>query len=651
MKVLIFVYMLISLSSARELISLNETEILFMNFMMNQITEEDNLLLQDILEIFRRPEPVNVAPLTRSNDIRKWIDCQVCRWAGSALKKAVLNGYSEKFLTKVLSRICSGLGILTYNVCHGAIALNLPIITYIIRSTPEASAEAFCGLILQRDADPLACPYFDPRFDWEVQLPEKTNTTSFLAIDEKPLKVAIITDAHVDLLYEPSGVAACNEPTCCRKGSTAKIFNSLKVNDFVLEKSFVRVEGAEMLNVSIAQELRMKNKGASDKLFGISKPNPAGYWGDYRNCDSPVWTFEDVVDRIKETHKDIDILYYIGDTVDHGVWETSYESNTKVHRYLFDKIKATFGDIMVVPVIGNHESQPINQFAPSTITIPKLNTNWLYNVLADKWKYYLPEQAVTTLRKNGEFSYLVRPGLRVISFNNNVAYKYNWWQHYDPLDSKKHLDWLVQELYSAESKGEKVHILAHIPPGTEDLTHTWTREYNRVVNRFSSTIVAEFNGHTHSDEFRIFYNPEGNPINVAWGGGGIITYSSYNLNYKIVDFNPKTFVPVSIQNFIYNLTEANLTPKKRPRWFLLYNMTDSFGIGDLSPKTMNNLVQSMVTDQQQLLDRYAAFHSKMSDVLWPNCNDACKTDLLCQTVVTVLWDRRKCEELVTEFIK
>lgn len=30
---------------------------------------------------------------------------------------------------------------------------------------------------------------------------------------------------------------------------------------------------------------------------------PAGHWGDYRNCDTPIWAFDDVIDRITETHK------------------------------------------------------------------------------------------------------------------------------------------------------------------------------------------------------------------------------------------------------------------------------------------------------------------------------------------------------------
>lgn len=51
-----------------------------------------------------------------------------------------------------------------------------PIMAHIIRTTPEASPETFCGLILQRVSDPNFCAFNDPRFEWQVELPEKSRT-------------------------------------------------------------------------------------------------------------------------------------------------------------------------------------------------------------------------------------------------------------------------------------------------------------------------------------------------------------------------------------------------------------------------------------------------------------------------------------------
>lgn len=53
----------------------------------------------------------------------------------------------------------------------------------------------------------------------------------------------------------------------------------------------------------------------------------------------------------------------------------------------------------------------------------------------------------------------------------------------------------------------------------------------------------------------------------------------------------------------------------------------------------------MVTSQKDLLDLYAAFYSKLSDNRWAHCDVECKLSNLCKTVVTVLGERAKCDEL------
>lgn len=50
-------------------------------------------------------------------------------------------------------------------------------------------------------------------------------------------------------------------------------------------------------------------------------------------------------------------------------------------------------------------------------------------------------------------------------------------------DPAQELQWLVYELQNAEFKGEKVHILGHIPPGHSDCLKVWSHNYYRIVNR------------------------------------------------------------------------------------------------------------------------------------------------------------------------
>ncbi|XP_038220094.1 sphingomyelin phosphodiesterase-like [Zerene cesonia] len=645
MKVFLIVFIYgISVCVATKYLSSEDLQNLFFKAGKNQLNETEKNYIQDLAQILYLPQQ-DLAD-DRSLEPRSTLNCLLCRSLFAALFDLVNAGVSDEDLIVSASQICIDLSIVSPRVCHGAVLLNGPIITYIIRNTPEAEPRTFCAFFLQTNTQSNNCNYNDERYNWEVELPPPSTGSVTPKIDNKPLTVAIISDAHIDPLYEPFGVADCSDPTCCRAGQTPNSHNytyNPDTDDPIVLNSTSEVNGQIVLDIDAGKKLKQIRSKMNRNTRNSA---PAGYWGDYRNCDSPIWAYDDVIDRIHSTHKDIDMIYYLGDTIDHHVWETTYELINDMNLYLVEKIRKTFGDhIPVLATIGNHESQPTNQFAPERITDKNMNTTWLYEGLAKKWEMYLTEEAKETMRRRGEYSMVVRPGLRVISINNNVAYKYNWWLVFDPMDAKRHLDWLVSELYKAEQNGEKVHILSHIPPGVHDLTYTWTREYNRIINRFKSTIAAEFNGHLHSDEFRLFYDENNSPVAVAWGGGSATAYINYNLNYKIATFGPQNFEPLSINSYIYNLTEANLTPGKRPHWFQLYDLKNTYGIQDLSPTTLNNLVHSMVTDKKTLLDIYNAFYSKLSDTRWPYCNEYCKIDNLCKVVVTVLFERERCEEL------
>lgn len=161
--------------------------------------------------------------------------------------------------------------------------------------------------------------------------------------------------------------------------------------------------------------------------------------------------------------------------------------------------------------------------------------------------------------------------------------------------------------------------------------------------------MAEFNGHTHGDEFRVFYNQNNQPINVAWIVGAATAYTHYNLNYKIASFTSNNYELQNFQTYIYNLTEANMTPHKRPHWFMLSDFRNSFQVPDLSAQSIHNLVHRMATTERRLLELYAAFNSRISDNRWPQCDLNCQLDHLCNTVITVLWSRERCEELLRLF--
>ena len=66
----------------------------------------------------------------------------------------------------------------------------------------------------------------------------------------------------------------------------------------------------------------------------------------------------------------------------------------------------------------------------------------------------------------GFYAHTVLPGLTVISLNTNFCNNLNLWLLPSPADPAGQLTWLVERLLEAEAVGTRVHIISHIPPGS-----------------------------------------------------------------------------------------------------------------------------------------------------------------------------------------
>jgi len=61
---------------------------------------------------------------------------------------------------------------------------------------------------------------------------------------------------------------------------------------------------------------------------------------------------------------------------------------------------------------------------------------------------------------------------------------------YNPKDQDGQLQWLADTLHRAEAAGEKVHILGHIPSGDSQCYRTWSREFNRIIDRLAECHIT-----------------------------------------------------------------------------------------------------------------------------------------------------------------
>uniref|UniRef100_A0A1L8DPU1 Sphingomyelin phosphodiesterase n=1 Tax=Nyssomyia neivai TaxID=330878 RepID=A0A1L8DPU1_9DIPT len=532
--------------------------------------------------------------------------CALCNSVvGEFIDRRRIHGQSRDEIAAFVKEFCGALNIFPARVCDGAVEINADVFVHIIDSRPNVNADTMCAFVFQN----LDCPADMSSFEWSLNInPNKPPLTGDkdTSVPNGPndIKIVHISDPHYDPNYQQGTHAVCGEPSCCR----------------------------------------------SDQPLppGTPASEAAGYWGDYRDCDSPFRAWQDSCQQIRRQHPDIDYVYFTGDIVDHGIWATSFDWNRQSISRVHQALRENFAGIPVYPAIGNHEAHPTNVFAPTTMTTnPQLSAQWLYDHLANEWSQWLPASALATVRHGGYYTVVVRPNFRIITLNNNECYTYNFWVLYDPQYGRTQLQWLHDTLLEAEASGQKVHIIGHIPSGSSDCFHVYAREYARIVERFWNTISGQFMGHTHSDQFTIFY-AQSNPfqaVNVQWNGGSTTAFVDVNPNYKFMSADPTTLQINGMEAWVYNLTQANLTPQLYPSWFRQYDFKQEYGVSNLSPASLNALVGNMATNRQ-LLNRYWELTSNMADTALANgCEDSCLSNQLCQISRNVHGNHPRCDQL------
>uniref|UniRef100_A0A6P7FSC4 Sphingomyelin phosphodiesterase 1-like n=1 Tax=Diabrotica virgifera virgifera TaxID=50390 RepID=A0A6P7FSC4_DIAVI len=417
--------------------------------------------------------------------------CKLCKLL---ILKIQLFGFSKKVAEFICSMYFLEASLSSDGFCKQIIDINMPILEYVVKNSKILDPDFACTILLQsRD-----CYYPTPALSWVAEIPPTTRVYPNNTRDptKKPLKILHLTDPHILLDYEYQGVVKCGFPLCCKKG-----------------------------------------------LGNITKGQDAGYWGEY-DCDIPPWLYESTLQHISNTHRDLDYIYFTGDIVDHTVWNTTIESNTEVINLAFRALQENFPTTPVFSVIGNHESQPSNVYAPDKedIVAKGLSTNWLYDLMAKLWSPWLPESALKTVRRQGYYAYSVSDKLKIIGLNNNLCFSFNWWLLLDTEYMKEQLQFLILELEESEKKKQFVHILAHISVGNQECIEPWEISYNKIVQRYAHIIKGQFVGHTHTDELKIFYDKDKKPINMAFNGASLTSYVQYNPNYKILHVDPDTLV-------------------------------------------------------------------------------------------------------------
>jgi len=517
------------------------------------------------------------------NSVFGGASCTACKAGLMFLSYYIHSGVSEETLMNDAYNMCYTITMIPRRMCVGLIDSFGPEIYYVVKNLDQ-SPEEMCGFMFGE-----ACnkPY-SAKHDWDILLPPimKPPIGNKIpgTIPGKRLKILQLSDTHWDPFYAEGSNAECGEPMCCRETSGPVMYEQDK----------------------------------------------AGFWGDYRKCDTPLRTIESMYRHIAQRHSDIDLIYWTGDLPPHDIWNQTRKANLEVLHGTSDQLREFFPNTMILPALGNHESAPVDSFPTPNIK-GKHSIDWLYNELDREWQTWIGPGPGPTLRYGGYYSVNVAPGLRVISLNMNYCMNKNFWLLLNSTDPAEELKWLMYELQLSEFKGEKVHLIGHIPPGHVDCTAVWSRNLNQIVNRYEDTVTAQFYGHTHVDEFQLFYERRSDgskrPTNIAYIGPSVTPYYGLNPSYKIYFVGAQDGLVEDHETWYMDLAEANLKPDKEPVWLKLYSARDEFSMPSLSPDNMHNLIQELDIDQEAFIHYYYLYHG--ASTKRPHCDLICKRRIIC----------------------
>lgn len=350
------------------------------------------------------------------------------------------------------------------------------------------------------------------------------------------LLVGQVTDPHIDLAYAPGSSSHCDESICCQT------------------------------------------------RFGNSTPQ-AGFWGDF-DCDLPLWTFESALQSLST--QPLDFLIYTGDSASHSVLNQTEEAKVYISSRVAQLLTQYF-PMPIYPILGNNDGNPAEEFDFE-------DSLWLTKPMAELYSASLGPEAMQSFKLTGSYSLLhLNTSLRIVAINTQACKNLNFYLIANITDPGAQIAFLQSQLALAESQGERVFILGHIPPGSEDCMSDWADRYNAVVGRYKEVVAGQFFGHTHSDQIYVSKDYlSGEPASVQWVAPSVTTLSNRNPSYRVYFVDSGDFSVLDYAQYRLDLALANAL--NTTVWDYVYSFQTLYSLPNLNVTSIWSLAERLLSN-------------------------------------------------------
>ena len=428
----------------------------------------------------------------------------------------------------------------------------------------------------------------------------------------KRVKVVHLSDFHLDPRYVAGSEADCSSSLCCRPEMDAA---GVMLQDVLL---------------------------------------PAPLYGEFR-CDTPYYLGLAALQSIgpltgTSANDTLAWGIYTGDLVSHDPHNQLSRAYVSYTEYsVYEMFKQYIG-APVYAVLGNHDSNPECIDAPHSMPDGLgQQFSWNYNHVAGLWQHndWINSSGADQARLHyGAYSVKNHYGLRIITLNTDFWYRYNLLNFYNMTnpDVSGMQAFLIEELQKAEDAGERVWILGHVLTGwdgTNPLPNP-TDLFYQIVDRYSPHVIANIIfGHTHEDEFMIYYAKNASDISAAnalttgWIGPSITPLTNLNSGFRMYEVDTGSFDIYNAYTFYANVSSfKNLDPEVLgPTYEFEYSARETYDIGWPADAPLNATYWHRVTEAMEedgeLVTVFNKLQGKSSDKSAECTSEACREAKVC----------------------
>lgn len=373
-----------------------------------------------------------------------------------------------------------------------------------------------------------------------------------------------------------------------------------------------------------------------DKEEDGSGAGAAGAYG----CDSPPVLALSSFEAMARLQPNVSLILWTGDSGPHRrASSPGQEYIAQVTSLVFSRLSQLFPRVPVVAVVGNHDISPPNQWP---VGGPAYASLWG----PGGFSRHIPSEQRDSFLHCGFYS-TTAAGLNFLVLNTNIYRKDNEVEGDDPCGQ---LTWLEAKLVEAEQREGKVYIVGHIPPGGQswstphDTVEEIHERFLQLLIRFSNVVVAQFYGHKHTDSFRLIRSEEGKSVGIGLVQGSVSPLIGSNPSVRLYSYNNQSgledyaqyFLDLQQVHAVRNISAVELGT----RWKRLYRASESYGLKDLSPSSLEAFWLKLRNNEKGLFNQYQ-FNSKAGRG-GGQCEDYCWRKSLCSAGYTNTSQWRNC---------